>query len=113
MRVRLHHPLAVEDRLGAVTATGSAVPVTSATSPGTIAPAPMQAACSSPVPMTTAQSVVSPSARPRPPGSACRPISAEGRIGASTAGSSPAASSSPGSQSPVRTSYSSVDDALA
>src|SRR5439155_27389045 len=44
-----------------VTATGSAVPVTSAPLPGTIAPAPTQAACSSPVPVTTAQSVVSPS----------------------------------------------------
>ena len=68
------------------TATGSAVPVTSTTMPGRSAPAPSAAPWSSPVPVTTRQRVVRPSAsaaagRSGPIGSRAE------RIGGSRAGS--------------------------
>jgi hypothetical protein len=96
----------------ATVVTGSAVPVTSTTTPGSIAPAPTDAACSSPVPTTTAHSVLSPSSAATSRRSVPT-TSVEGRTGGSIAGSRPAASHSSESKSPLATSYTIVDDALA
>src|SRR5258705_544075 len=70
--------------------TGSAVPVTSTTTPGSIAPAPTDAACSSPVPTTTAQLAGRPNSAAMP-GSSVPTTSVDGRTGANIDGSSSAA----------------------
>ena len=98
--------------VAAAVVTGSAVPVTSTTTPDSIAPAPTDAACSSPVPTTTAQLVGRPNSAATP-GRRVPTTSVDGRTGGSIAGSRPAAAHSSASKSPRVTSYTIVDDAFA
>ena len=96
----------------ATVVTGSAVPVTSTTTPDSMAPAPTDAACSSPVPTTTAHVDGSPRSAATS-GRRVPTTSVEGRTAGSMAESRPAASHSSLSKSPLATSYTIVDDALA
>src|SRR3954452_18251617 len=92
--------------------TGSAVPVTSTTTPASIAPAPTDAACSSPVPTTTAQLAGRPNCAATS-GSSVPTTSVDGRTGANIDGSNSAAVHKDSSKSPRVTSYTIVDDAFA
>ena len=75
-------------------------------------PAPIDAACSSPVPTTTAQLAGRPNSEATS-GSSVPTTSVDGRTGANIAGSNSAAAHRDSSKSPRLTSYTIVDDAFA